>query len=138
MPVEVKLKVRCPQDGLSRVYGNPMELEIALKMLLQNAVEAVADSGRPVVGIRSRMRSDGFVEIQIAGRGIGMDEATVKQCFVPFFSTKKARGGTGLGMAVAKGIIVARHHGEIDINSKPGKGTIVTVTLPTAEGGEDA
>jgi signal transduction histidine kinase/putative methionine-R-sulfoxide reductase with GAF domain len=114
------------------VLGNQLELGIALKMLLQNAFEALRDSvgGTKIAGIRLVARGSDVV-IQVGDSGPGMDVETTRRCFEPFFSTKKEKGGTGLGMAVAKGI-VSRHHGHIDIASKKGRGTVVSVILPMA------
>ena len=64
--------------------------------------------------------------------GIGMDEKTRQRCLEPFFSTKAQRGGTGLGLAMVYGM-VQRHDGNIEIESAPGFGTCIRLTLPLRE-----
>ena len=58
-----------------------------------------------------------------------MDEGTLKQIFMPFFTTKDVDQGTGLGLAVVYGIIKA-HKGNISVDSKTGKGTKFIIDLP--------
>jgi signal transduction histidine kinase len=69
-----------------------------------------------------------FVSISINDNGSGMDRLTREHLFEPFFSTRCY--GRGMGLAAARGII-ENHGGTISVNSKPGKGTCVTVCLPS-------
>ncbi len=64
--------------------------------------------------------------------GPGMSAEVMGKIYDPFFTTKPPGKGTGLGLAIAYGII-QKHGGEINVQSEVGKGTIFTVTLPTAE-----
>jgi CheY-like chemotaxis protein len=61
-----------------------------------------------------------------------MTEEVMAHLFEPFFSTRHSGKGTGLGLAVAKGI-VAEHSGEIEVQSKPGAGTTFTLRIPAAD-----
>lgn len=73
-----------------------------------------------------------YWEISLEDTGVGMDDKTLKQLFVPFFTTKNKEVGSGLGLAMAYSII-EQHHGYIDIESKPAGGTRVTVYLPVCQ-----
>jgi CheY-like chemotaxis protein len=67
--------------------------------------------------------------LTIADSGPGMDEETRTRIFEPFFTTKPSGSGTGLGMAITYGIVQG-HHGDIALESAPGKGTRFTIRLP--------
>jgi PAS domain S-box-containing protein len=77
-----------------------------------------------------------YVRLAVADTGLGMDEATKARAFEPFFTTKPAGVGTGLGLAMAYGL-VKQHQGSIEIESTPGEGTTVRLYLPVAEVGEE-
>jgi len=70
--------------------------------------------------------------LQVADNGMGMSADVRQRIFEPFFTPKQANRGTGLGLAVVYGIVVA-HHGFIDVQSTPGVGSTFSVYLPLAE-----
>jgi len=74
--------------------------------------------------------SGASVCFSVRDNGCGMDVATLQRIFDPFFTTKAAGRGTGLGLAVAHGIVQA-HQGRITVDSQPGVGTVFKVFLPT-------
>jgi len=74
----------------------------------------------------------GSVVITVADTGIGMSDEIKAHIFEPFFTTKSEGKGVGLGLPVAYGII-ERHHGTIDVESLPGKGTTFIITLPVTQ-----
>ena len=75
-----------------------------------------------------RVRAEGrLIEIDVEDSGVGMDEATRRQLFRPFFTTR--HGGTGLGLALVNRV-VEDHRGAIRVESRPGQGSRFTVTLP--------
>ena len=80
---------------------------------------------------------DAQAVITIADTGCGIPEEHMSRLFEPFFTTKAAEQGTGLGLAVVHQLITG-HGGHIDIASQVDQGTTVTVTLPLAEGIQDA
>lgn len=100
-------------------------IQRALINLIDNYIEA-SSKGQKVV-ITARREKDTVI-IQLKDFGSGMDQETVENIFVPFY-TKKDRG-TGLGMAIVKKILDG-HHGKILIKSRQGFGTEVTISLPS-------
>ena len=72
-----------------------------------------------------------FLELKIADTGTGIDPSIIQRIFEPFFTTKDKNQGTGMGLAVVKGI-VENHGGAILVESRPGMGTTFTVVLPKA------
>jgi signal transduction histidine kinase len=99
--------------------------QVALNLLL-NAVQAMPDGG--TLALRGRNSEDGqWIHISIQDSGMGIPSEDMNKLFDPFFSTKE--GGIGLGLSIAHRII-DQHHGKIEVESVPGKGTLFTVWLP--------
>ncbi len=94
--------------------------------LVQNAIEACRDGG--AVTISTFAADPGTVGIRITDTGMGIPPENLPEIFQPFFTTK--RKGTGLGLAIVNNI-VDEHEGTVTVQSRPGEGTTVTVTLPT-------
>ncbi len=121
----VTYDVRVEGGTVPLVAGTVEELREALLNLLNNGLEAMPAGGT----FTFRTASEGeHVVIRAADRGCGMSEETRRRVFEPFFTTKGAQGN-GLGLAVVWGI-VARHGGEITVDSALGHGTTFTVRLP--------
>ncbi len=102
-----------------------------LRNIVQNAVEAMPVGGELHV---SASVDDGCIQLVVRDTGHGMDEATKARIFEPFWTTKgvlckSTEQATGLGLAIAHGI-VRRMRGAIAVESQPGKGTELTVTIP--------
>ena len=76
-----------------------------------------------------------YVLLRVRDTGIGMPPELLEKMFIPFFTTKSARSGTGLGLAVVYGI-VANHRGFIDVRSTVDKGSTFEIYLPRADHGE--
>jgi C4-dicarboxylate-specific signal transduction histidine kinase len=94
----------------------------------QHAVTAMPREGAPLIAMRMR-RADGRLRIDVADRGPGVAADDLARIFEPFFTTRRA--GSGLGLAIARNVIEGLG-GTIVMHSEPGRGAIVTVTLPLA------
>jgi two-component system NtrC family sensor kinase len=109
-----------------------MQIKQALINLVDNGRDAIQGAGNVV--ICARMRDAATAEIRVTDDGRGMSEEHAARLFTPFFTTKEAGKGTGLGLPIVYGI-VKMHRGEIFVDSKEGQGTTVTILLPV--GAED-
>ncbi|MEZ0255868.1 MAG: response regulator [Chthoniobacter sp.] len=115
------------------VLGNGAELRETLMNLVFNAVDAMPNGG-PIV-LRTQPLENG-VQIEVSDSGTGMTEEVRQRCLEPFFSTKGEQG-TGLGLAMAFGII-RRHEGTMEIETKQGQGTTFRLTLPCCHSSPEA
>jgi PAS domain S-box-containing protein len=124
------------QTGLPTIHADKTKIRQVFSNLISNALQALRpqDDQKSVISISSFITITDFgpmMEVQIADNGIGIDEATQKKLFEPFFTTRAK--GTGLGLAIVKRII-DQHHGYIRVVSEPYSGTTMCVTLPLSIG----
>jgi PAS domain S-box-containing protein len=126
------------------VRADLTQLQQVLMNLGTNAWQALGEQGgRIEIGLAGLEADDhalpaglapgAWVRIWVADNGSGMDEATRRRIFEPFFTTKPVGQGTGLGLAVAHGIIES-HGGMIEVSSRLGEGSRFDLYLPRAEG----
>ena len=94
-----------------------------------NAIQAMPDGGTLTV---ATSRAGGLLSISIKDTGVGIDPAIRERIFDPFFTTKDVGEGTGLGLAVTYSL-VQQMGGAIDVQSEPGRGTVLTVSLPATQ-----
>lgn len=128
---EVHLEIELA-SSLPAVSVDPLEIERALVNLVVNARDVMPSGG--VVGITtaSRTFADATqVEISVADQGPGIDEQDLPHIFEPFYTTRTAAGGTGLGLATVQGTAV-QHGGSVRVQSSPHGGSIFTLILPAA------
>ncbi len=120
--IEFKLNL----DDQAHFVGSRRKLREAIINIMMNAVEASEESGGTVTVTAERLSDKSL--ITISDQGVGIPREQIPKLFIPFYSTKE--GGTGLGLAVAYRI-VREHGGKIDVKSTPGKGTTITLALPS-------
>ena len=129
MPVTMRLDLR----AAAFVELDPGRLRRAIGNILDNAAQALAESGKSArtarIVLRSRVRN-GNAEIDIADNGPGIAPEILARTFEPLFSTR--RYGTGLGLATTRQI-VEQHGGTIELTSRVGKGTRARILLPLAK-----
>jgi signal transduction histidine kinase len=120
--VVVERDYRCPVP----VMGDPGSLNQVWVNLLDNALRAVGATGR--VKVSTEVDGDMAV-VSVIDTGVGIKPEDMEKLFQPFFSTRAAGEGTGLGLALCRRIIL-RHGGTIRLFSEYGKGTRSEVRLP--------
>jgi signal transduction histidine kinase len=118
------------EEAADKVRTDAHRLRAVLVNLVSNAREAVRSAGRApgeaVVTVGTHRASAAFV-IEVTDTGVGIDPALVGQVFEPYFTTR--RTGTGLGLAIARNIVEGLG-GTITLESRPGEGTTVRLTIP--------
>ena len=113
---------------LPEIFGAESEIRDAVTNLVLNAVDAMPEGGHLV--LRTQAIGHQSVQLEVSDTGIGMDAATLARCAEIFFTTKGVRG-SGLGLTMVHATVEG-HGGSIAIDSQPGTGTTVRVTLPIA------
>lgn len=109
------------------VFCSPNQIKQACVAIIVNATEAVSANGEITM---STSNPDQFnFRIDITDNGNGMSPDDIPHIFEPFFSTKHGASGIGLGLAIVHGIVQS-HKGRIEVDSEPGKGTTMSITLP--------
>ena len=121
------------EPTLPEVQGDAGQLEQAFLNLILNAAEAMPDGGTLTIRSRSQRASRGKagprqVVVEFADTGAGMSEQQRRRAFKAVLVSGKVRG-TGLGLAIV-GRIVETHRGQVKLQSRPGRGTVVSVLLP--------
>lgn len=143
--VEVRHRARLVRSftGQPKVIGNPTQLGQLFLNLLINAAHAIPDAHEKSntytytydkdhqITISCRELDRGSVEVKVSDTGVGMDGATRRRIFDPFYTTKPVGQGTGLGLFVCHRI-VQENKGTIEVSSRPGRGTTFTVHLRPA------
>jgi len=135
--VELRLDLR---PGLPVCMLDPTHLEMALLNVLINARDAMPEGGEVTVATaivrgEDRLKVHGlphgtYVSLCVIDKGTGMTPDVLRRATEPFFTTKGP--GTGLGLAMVHGF-VQQSHGRLEIDSKPGEGTKVTMIFPIAD-----
>jgi hypothetical protein len=139
----ITLDVRL-EDGLSSIIADPGQLDQVLVNLAVNARDAMPRGGNLTIETRDlavdhdyaagrpHLRTGRYVRLRVSDTGTGMPPEVIERAFEPFYTTKPAGKGTGLGLATVYGIITASG-GDLSIHSEPGIGTTITILLPTTD-----
>jgi len=119
------------QGGPYRLRGDRMRLRQIFNNLLSNAIKFTPAGGRVTIGVNNENAA--AIKVSVVDNGIGIPEAEQESIFDPFHqvddvSTRRS-DGVGLGLSITR-TLVKMHGGQIELESKPGEGTAVAVTLP--------
>ena len=113
------------------LYGDEQQLQMALQAIIENSIDAVRADGAIAVTVFKTNQLQNpfteFVEIDVSDTGPGIPKEHKDKIFEPYFTTKKE--GTGMGMAIAKKIIL-EHQGEISVYSTEKFATVIKIMLP--------
>jgi signal transduction histidine kinase len=128
--------------GLAQVWADPAKIEQVIMNLALNARDAMPDGGRLAIATENRNVVDGgaaapgtYVILSVQDTGAGMDARTRSRVFEPFFTTKGSDQRTGLGLAMAYGI-VQQSGGHIEVESEREQGTAFHISLPLLDANE--
>jgi len=120
------------QPDLRPVRGDASAFSRAFMNIFVNAVDAMAGDG--TLTIRTRNLDGRQIEVLVEDTGTGMAKEVLEKALDPFFTTKAVGKGTGLGLSMVYGTVKA-HHGQLDLQSQPGHGTVVRMRFPEAAAG---
>ncbi|MCP4198457.1 MAG: response regulator, partial [Proteobacteria bacterium] len=135
-------------SDLGSIKADPSQIQQILLNLAANANDAMSNGGMlNIVTTNATLdahyadthpgaKPGSYVMIAVSDNGVGMDDETVEHIFEPFFSTKRKKAASGLGMATVYGI-VKQHNGYIWAESTPGKGTTFSLFFPRIDQGAD-
>lgn len=142
-PKSIEIEHHIPGDAWT-IEGNPTQIHQVLINLCLNARDAMPGGGRLTVSAANRhlgqleagripgARPGDWLVLEVRDNGTGIPPLVLARIWEPFFTTKAANKGTGLGLATVRGI-VANHHGFIEVESEVGRGTVFRIFLPSAE-----
>jgi PAS domain S-box-containing protein len=127
------------QTGLWPVFADPELLSRALREVLENALDAMAERGRLTVRAANlrldedpgRLPPGSYVEVSVKDEGPGIEPARLELIFDPLYSTKASDRAQGLGLSLAYGMLRSQG-GDIRVQSRPGAGTTVRLLLPAS------
>src|SRR5215813_594065 len=122
---QIRIDTALDLGALRPVAGELAPLREVLMNLLLNGIDAMPEGGRLII---KTWMTGSEVHCAVSDTGAGMSEEVRRRALDPFFTTKGPKS-TGLGLSVTYGI-VQRHNGKLEIDSAPGRGTTVTITLP--------
>jgi signal transduction histidine kinase len=125
----VQVEVTAPDQSME-LLADPVQLELALLNLISNSVDAMASGGKltlQLVGVDDRLR------LEVADTGSGIPPELLAHIFDPWVTTKAHGKGSGLGLSIARQVIV-RHGGTIRVENRPGRGAVFTIDLPAVHG----
>ena len=118
-------------ERLPKVLADEGSLNQVVLNLIVNAAHAIGECELNMGRITIRTEQvDNQIRLSVEDTGVGIPDEIKHRIFEPFFTTKDAGQGTGQGLAIAHQVVVDRHGGKINVDSKMGKGTTIIIELP--------
>ena len=122
--------VECYAGQLNQVFMNLISNGI-------DALEEALEGGsciQPTLEVRTQLVEKQWAIVEISDNGCGIPESVRSRIFEPFFTTKPPGVGTGIGLSIARQIVVEKHGGKFDCHSQPGLGTTFRISIPIRAG----
>lgn len=133
------------QASGAMAHGDPTQVFEAVMNLCTNALQAMPNGGQVVVAVNrvtvrentvlshSQLQPGDYIAIAVSDQGVGISPETMEHLFEPFFTTRQAQSGTGLGLAVVHGVM-SEMRGGIDVRNQATGGSCFTLYMPLARG----
>lgn len=115
--------------GIPKIAGDQTQLNQVLVNLVVNSIQAMPDGGKLTI---KTLYGNDYVSLIVEDTGVGIKKEVIDKIFIPFFTTKDVSEGTGLGLAVAHGIVTL-HKGSIRVESRINYGTRFEIRLPRTQ-----
>ncbi len=148
IPATIEIQEDIDND-CGTIIVDPTQIHLILINLCTNGVHSMQENGILGISLKQTVLGDKdlshrgdmvpgtYVDISVSDTGIGIDPETVERIFDPFFTTKEVGEGTGMGLSMVHGIVMA-HRGMIKVDSEPGMGSVFHIYLPAFEAEEVA
>ena len=132
----VWLSVDVPEEISLKSYPGPYG-QVLTNLVLNALTHAFPDKRAGTLRLSARKLGTEQIEIEFADDGVGMSEEVQRRAFEPFFTTRRNRGGTGLGLHIVYNLVTRRLGGSLRLESQPGHGTVFRIRLPLAAPKDD-
>lgn len=123
---EQGIRIIWPSDCHTELLADPQMLEQVMINLVKNSVEALSNRKDPEIELSCYRDDEDNICLSVSDNGEGIPEEKLEQVYIPFYSTREK--GSGIGLSLCRQIIRS-HHGRTHIESAPGQGTRVIITL---------
>ena len=146
IPTTIEIKHKIESESL--IMGSSTQIHRVMMNLCTNASYAMEDEGgileitmkditvdTPSTSFHRQLKIGNYIEIKVSDTGVGIHPQDIKRIFEPYFTTKGPGEGSGMGLAMVHGI-VETYGGKTFVESKLGKGTVITIYLPIAKEGK--
>jgi signal transduction histidine kinase len=125
----VWLSVDVPEGITMNSYPGPYG-QVLTNLVLNALTHAFPERRAGALNLTARRAGTGHVEIEFADDGVGMSQDVQRRAFEPFFTTRRNRGGTGLGLHIVYNLVTRRLGGSLRLESEQGRGTVFRIKLP--------
>ena len=128
----VKVDVDCPKDVVLDSYPGAVS-QIVTNMVMNSLVHGFERDQPGNITVRAAVEEDGWVVLDYADDGTGMDKDTLDKLFDPFFTTKRGTGGSGLGAHILYNLVTGALGGTVRVESAPGEGLRYHLRFPQSQ-----